>query len=118
MKRREWLGLTFATVALPLATARAQTAALVIFAAASLKNALDEIATAWTKETGKPAPKISYGASSALAKQLEQGAPADLFISADTDWMDYVDGKKLVKAGTRVNLLGNSIVLVASPDWT
>src|SRR5205085_411470 len=116
MKRREWLGLTFATVALPLATARAQTAALVIFAAASLKNALDEIATAWTKETGKPAPKISYGASSALAKQLEQGAPADLFISADTDWMDYVDQKGLIKKNTRVNLLGNKIVLIAPRD--
>jgi len=116
MKRREWLGLAFATTALPLATARAQTAALVIFAAASLKNALDEIATAWTKETGKPAPKISYGASSALAKQLEQGAPADLFISADTDWMDYVDQKGLIKKNTRVSLLGNKIVLIAPRD--
>ena len=65
-----------------------------IFAAASLKNALDEIAAAWSKETGKPMPKISYAASSALAKQIEQGAPADMFISADLDWMDYVAGQE------------------------
>ena len=65
-----------------------------IFAAASLKNALDEIAATWSKDTGKPVPKISYAASSALAKQIEQGAPADLFISADLDWMDYVGGQE------------------------
>ena len=61
-------------------------------------------------------PKISYAASSALAKQIEQGAPADLFISADTDWMDYVDKKDLIKTDTRVNLLGNKIVLIAPRD--
>ena len=87
-----------------------------VFAAASLKNALDEIAVAWTKGTGKPAPKISYAASSALAKQIEQGAPAGLFISADTDWMDYVEKKGLIKNDTRVNLLGNKIVLIAPKD--
>jgi molybdate transport system substrate-binding protein len=113
MKRREWLGLALATAAAPLSIARAQAGGLVIFAAASLKNALDDIAVAWTKETGKTAPKISYAASSALAKQLEQGAPADLFISADIDWMDYVDKKDLIKKDTRVNLLGNKIVLIA-----
>jgi molybdate transport system substrate-binding protein len=88
----------------------------VIFAAASLKNALDEIASGWAKDTGKPMPKISYAASSALAKQMEQGAPADLFISADLDWMDYVAKKDLIKADTRVNLLGNKIVLIAPKD--
>jgi molybdate transport system substrate-binding protein len=88
----------------------------VIFAAASLKTALDEIAATWTKETGRPAPKISYAASSALAKQIEQGAPAALFISADTDWMDYVEKKGLIKNDTRVNLLGNKIVLIAPRD--
>jgi len=116
MKRRQWLGLAFAMAAPPLAAARAQGSALVVFAAASLKNALDEIATAWSKEAGKPAPKLSYGASSALAKQLEQGAPADLFLSADTDWMDYVERKGLIKNGSRVNLLGNKIVLIAPRD--
>jgi len=116
MKRREWLGLVLAVAAAPLSPARAQAGGLVIFAAASLKNALDEIAAAWTRETGTPAPKISYAASSALAKQIEQGAPAALFISADTDWMDYVEKKSLLKNDTRVNLLGNKIVLITAKD--
>jgi molybdate transport system substrate-binding protein len=116
MKRREWLGLTLATAVVPVAAVRAQASGLVIFAAASLKNALDEIASSWAKDSGKPMPKISYAASSALAKQLEQGAPADLFISADLDWMDYVAKKDLIKADTRVNLLGNKIVLIAPKD--
>jgi molybdate transport system substrate-binding protein len=89
---------------------------VVVFAAASLKNALDEIAATWSKDTGKPNPKISYAASSALAKQLEQGAQADMFISADLDWMDYAAGKNLIKADTRFNLLGNKIVLIAPKD--
>jgi molybdate transport system substrate-binding protein len=115
MKRREWLGLVLAAAAAPQ-PARAQGGGLVVFAAASLKNALDEIAAAWAKEAGKPAPKISYGASSALAKQMEQGAPADLFISADIDWMNYVEKKGLIKKDTQVNLLGNKIVLIAPKD--
>lgn len=93
----------------------AQSGDVIVFAAASLKSALDEIAARWQSE-GNRAPKISYGASSALAKQIEQGAPADLFISADLDWMDYVDQRKLIQADTRLNLLGNSIVLVAGKD--
>jgi molybdate transport system substrate-binding protein len=114
MKRRAWLGLAAAIAMAPVG-AWAQDG-MVIFAAASLKNALDEIAAAWSKETGKPMPKISYAASSALAKQMEQGAPADLFISADTDWIDYVEKKDLIKTDTRVNLLGNKIVLIAPRD--
>lgn len=89
---------------------------MLVFAAASLKNALDEIAAAWTKQSGVTV-RVSYAASPALAKQIEQHAPADLFISADLDWMDYVDNKGLVRAGTRQNLLGNAIVLVANKDW-
>src|SRR5882757_6053987 len=114
LKRRSWLGLALALSLLP-GIAQAQSD-MVIFGAASLKNALDEIATTWSKDTGKPAPKISYAASSALAKQIEQGAPADLFISADLDWMDYLAGKNLIKADTRFNLLGNKIVLIAPKD--
>jgi molybdate transport system substrate-binding protein len=114
LKRRSWLGLALALSFLP-GIAHAQND-MVIFAAASLKNALDEIATTWSKDTGKPAPKISYAASSALAKQIEQGAPADLFISADLDWMDYLAGKSLIKVDTRFNLLGNKIVLIAPKD--
>ena len=83
-----------------------------LFAAASLKNALDSISKAWEAETGKKTA-ISYAASSALAKQIEHGAPADIFISADLDWMKYLSDKKLIKPGTEVKLLGNSLVLVA-----
>jgi molybdate transport system substrate-binding protein len=115
IKRRQWLGLAFATPLMPT-TVRAQGTGLLVFAAASLKNALDEIVAAWAKDTGKPMPKISYAASPALAKQIEQGAPADLFLSADLDWMDYLAGKNLIKADTRVNLLGNQIVLIAPKD--
>src|SRR4249920_2959614 len=100
LKRRSWLGLVAALSLLPGAAplpAQAQDT-VVVFAAASLKNALDEIATTWSKDTGKPMPKISYAASSALAKQMEQGAPADLFISADLDWMDHVARKDLIKS--------------------
>lgn len=116
MKRRDWLGLALAAAVAPTAAARAQANGVVIFAAASLKNALDEIAADWSKAASKPMPKISYAASSALAKQLEQGAPADLFISADTDWMDYVAKKNLIVADTRVSLLGNKIVLIAPKE--
>ena len=114
VKRRSWLGLALALSMVP-GLAKAQDS-VVVFAAASLKNALDEIAATWSKDTGKPAPKISYAASSALAKQMEQGAPADMFISADLDWMDYVAGKNLINADTRFNLLGNKIVLIAPKD--
>src|SRR5262245_30642367 len=88
---------------------------IVVFAAASLKDALDAINAEWQKETGKKAT-ISYAASSALAKQIEQDAPAQIFISADLDWMDYVEQKKLIKPESRVNLLGNRIVLIARRD--
>jgi molybdate transport system substrate-binding protein len=95
----------------------AQDNSLTVFAAASMKNALDDIDAAYTAKTGV---KIvaSYAASSALAKQIEQGAPADIFLSADTDWMDYAAAKKNISEPTRVNLLGNSIVLIAPKDST
>ena len=88
---------------------------ITVFAAASLKNALDETNTAFTKTTGVKVG-ASYEASSALAKQIEQGAPADIFISADLRWMDYAKEHKLIKADTRVNLLGNKLVLIAPMD--
>ena len=84
---------------------------VIIFAAASLKNALDAVNAEWQKEAGKETT-VSYAASSALAKQIEAGAPADVFISADLAWMDYVAEKNLIKDDTRSNLLGNRIVLV------
>jgi len=86
-----------------------------VFAAASLKTALDRIAAQWRKETGKQAT-VSYAASSTLAKQIENAAPADLFISADEDWMDYLKHRSLIEPKTRIDLLGNSLVLIAPKD--
>lgn len=107
------LAVAAALAVLPAAT-RAQSGApaLLVFAAASLKTALDEINTAF----GQGGVKVSYAASSALARQIEAAAPADVFISADLDWMDYLAQKKLVKAGTHTVLLGNRIVLIAPAD--
>jgi molybdate transport system substrate-binding protein len=93
----------------------AQDRTITVFAAASMKNALDDIDAAYTAKTGVKIV-VSYGPSSGLAKQLEQGAPADIFISADTDWMDYAIGKKSISEASRINLLGNSIVLIAPKD--
>jgi molybdate transport system substrate-binding protein len=95
--------------------ATAQDKTLTVFAAASMKNALDDIDAAYTAKSGVRII-VSYGPSSGLAKQLEQGAPADIFISADTDWMDYAAGKKSISEPSRINLLGNSIVLIAPKD--
>ena len=88
---------------------------ITIFAAASLKNALDDTNAAFTKATGTKVV-ASYAASSALAKQIEGGAPADVFISADLQWMDYVAQKNLIKPDSRINLLGNKLVLIAPMD--
>src|SRR3984885_3993322 len=95
--------------------ALAQDKTLTVFAAASMKNALDDVNAAYTAKTGVKVA-TSYAASSTLAKQIEQGAPADVFVSADTDWMDYAISKKSINEATRVNLLGNSIVLIAPKD--
>lgn len=91
--------------------ARAQEPVLV-FAAASLKNALDDVHAAFQARTGMRAV-ASYAASSALARQIEAGAPADVFVSADLDWMDYVEKKNLLRKDSRRNLLSNRLVLVA-----
>jgi molybdate transport system substrate-binding protein len=104
------LGLLSAVVgAAPPATAADN---LTIFAAASLRNALDDADAAFTKATGVKVT-ASYAASSTLAKQIEQSAPADAFISADIKWMDYLAERKLIKPDTRINLLGNKLVLIA-----
>jgi molybdate transport system substrate-binding protein len=95
--------------------ASAQDKSLTVFAAASMKNALDDVDAAYTAKTGVKI-SASYAASSALAKQIEQGAPADIFVAADTDWMDYAIGKQNINVPTRVDLLGNSIVLIAPKD--
>jgi molybdate transport system substrate-binding protein len=98
------------------ATAASGTAAEpVVFAAASMKTALDAVAAAWKADTGKTV-SIAYASSAILAKQIEQGAPADVFISADLKWMDYLEKAKLIQAGTRKNLFGNKLVLIEPSD--
>jgi molybdate transport system substrate-binding protein len=101
-----------AAFAAPSRPALAQSGDVVVFAAASLKNALDAIAADFTRQTGKKVA-ISYAASSALARQLEQGAPAQVFVSADLEWMDYAAAKGLIDPTTRSNILGNRLVLIA-----
>jgi molybdate transport system substrate-binding protein len=86
--------------------------ALLIFGASSLTNVLDEIGAAYTRETGQ-ALKFSYAASSALARQIEANARADVFFSADSEWMDYLQTRNLIDKSTRKDLLGNRLVLVA-----
>ena len=115
--RRMFRALFAASLALvaSIAPFRASADDLLVFAAASLKPALDEIiATPDAKAIGEI--KASYAASSQLAKQIEAGAPAALFISADQDWMNEVASKQKIVAATRVELLGNALVLVAPKD--
>ena len=97
------------------ASAPAQPRDLLVFGAASLKTALDEANAQYMRDTGRKVV-VSYGASSALARQIENGAPADIFISADLDWMNYLAERKLIRPDTRANLLGNRLVLVAPAD--
>ena len=112
MKLKRLLG---GILAIMLMTTAAQAAEVIVFAAASASNALDEIAGLFTAK-GLGTVKSSYASSSTLAKQVEQGAPADLFLSADTQWVDYLDQRHLLEAGSRSNLLGNQLVLVAPAD--
>lgn len=86
--------------------------AILVFAAASLKDALDATAEGFTAGSGVPVT-VSYAASSALARQIEAGAPADVFISADRDWMAYLAQRDLIEPATRRDLLGNGLVLIA-----
>ncbi|MBI1172916.1 molybdate ABC transporter substrate-binding protein [bacterium] len=110
-RRAALMALAVATgLAAPVA---AQAAEITVFAAASLKTALDAVAADWQKETGTTVT-ISYESSGKLAKQIQQGAPADLFISASTQWMDALAKGNLIKPDSRRDLLGNSLVLVAA----
>lgn len=105
-------GIAAAFAVVPSAQAQEK---VTVFAAASLKNALDAVNAACEAEVGEAAT-VSYAASSALAKQIEEGAPADVFMSADLDWMKYLSDKNLINKDTEVQLLGNKIVLVAPAD--
>jgi molybdate transport system substrate-binding protein len=102
--------LALCLLLLPVA-ARAQE--LTVFAAASLTDAMKDVSAQWVR-AGHPALRLSFGASSTLARQIEQGAPANLFASADEKWMDYLADKKLIAADTPKDLLGNDLVLVVS----
>jgi molybdate transport system substrate-binding protein len=95
--------------------AYSQDKTITVFAAASMTNALDDVDAAFAKQTGVKVI-TSYDASSALIKQIEGGAPADAFVSADLKWMDYGVQKKVINESTRINLLGNVLVLIAAED--
>jgi molybdate transport system substrate-binding protein len=111
--RRAVLALALALLACPAPAQEPRP--VLFFAAASLQTSLNAIAADWTRETGKRVT-FSYAASSALARQIEQGAPADLFASADLDWMDWAQQRGLIDAGTRRALLGNTLVLIEPAD--
>ena len=102
--------LTLSALALIL-SAQAALADVTVFAAASLKTALDEIAAGWTETTGTKVT-LSYGGTPALAKQIAEGAPADIFLSASVAWMDDLQAKALIQAASRRDLLGNRLILV------
>ena len=104
------LGLVF--WAMPLVAAGADARAPLVLAAASLQDSLTAEADAWAVR-GHPRPVISFAASSALARQIESGAPADLFISADEQWMDDVASKGFIRLGSRSNVAKNALVLIA-----
>jgi len=111
-----FLRILAASLLLALAAANpARAADVTVFGAASLADALKEIAGDYQKQSGKTVA-VSLAASSALARQIEASGGADIFISADLDWMDYLDNKGLIQHDTRENLLGNRLVLVAGKD--
>ena len=114
--RRGLLG-AFATALLAQATPvlAAQNEPVTVYAAASLKNAMDDIARDFSARTGVAA-RVSYGASSMLARQIENGAPADVFVSADADWMDYLAQRRLIVNATRRDVLSNHLALIAPAD--
>ena len=115
--RRLLLAAVLAAPALLAAALPAVAADPIVFAAASLKNALDDVAAIYHQKTGRSVA-ISYAGTATLARQIEQGAPADIFFSADMAWMDYAVAHKLVQPETRDTLLGNEIVLVVPKDST
>ena len=110
-----WTLVLAIVLSAPAHAADAQKPELLVFAAASLTNVLNDIGTEYTKQTRQPV-KFSYAASSALAKQIEAGARADAFVSADLEWMDYLDARNLIDRATRRNVVGNRLVLIAPLD--
>jgi molybdate transport system substrate-binding protein len=115
MTVRAFLVLLAALLASPAPAQREKSPELLVFAAASLTNVLGELARDWEKNSGVPA-KLSFAASSALARQIEAGAEAHVFVAADQDWMDYLVARNLIDKATRRDLAGNSLVLIAPAD--
>ena len=116
LSRRFCLLAPLATLASPSALAQ-QPTPMRLFAASSLQGVLAAHLQQWSAATGTPVT-ATYDASSALARQLDNGAPADVFVSADAEWMDWAQQRKLIQPQTRVNILGNSLVLIAAQDMT
>jgi molybdate transport system substrate-binding protein len=115
---RTWIALVVVLSSIcGIATAAERPAAITVFAAASLTDALQQIGTEFTKSS-RIQVKYSFAASSALARQIESGAAVDVFVSADQEWMDYLDSKKLIQTGTRTSLVTNRLALVAPTDST
>jgi len=112
---RALLVLLCCAVCAPLSAADRDRPTLRVFAAASLTNILDELSPLWEKSSGVPV-KTSFAASSVLARQIEAGGTADVFISADQEWMDYLQSRNLIDKPTRRNLAGNRLVLIAPAD--
>jgi len=114
MKRYSSPGMTLWLLlfCLPISAAQTDKPTIIVFAAASLTNALQEVGDGFMKDSSIPV-KFSFAASSALARQIENGAPADMFFSADLEWMDYLQTRKLIQVATRHDVLGNQLVLVA-----
>lgn len=122
MRKRKRHGLAaaglFGACLLLVAAGHAEEAdkpAIVVFAAASLTNVLQDLGDAFTRQTAVPV-KFSFAASSALARQIESGAPADVFFSADVDWMDYLQKRGLIQPASRRDVVGNRLVLIAPSD--
>lgn len=114
--RRSVLAMTLALLVPAGGTAfGASQPELLVFAAASLTDVVEEIAAVYTRETGQPV-RLSFAASSALARQIESGGRVDVFISADLEWMDYLQARGLIDTSTRRNVAGNRLVLIAPKD--
>jgi len=119
-RRAAWIALVLALLPGFGGPAAADTAAsreVLVYAAASLTDVLNRIGGAYTRDH-LTLVKFSFAGTPVLAKQIESGARADVFISADEDWMDYVDERKLIEHGSRVDLLGNRLVLIAPAEST
>ncbi|MDP8984722.1 MAG: molybdate ABC transporter substrate-binding protein [Pseudomonadota bacterium] len=112
---RFWMIVCLVLVSMPLTATEADKRSVVVFAAASLTNVLQEVGDGFTRQSSIPV-KFSFAGSSALARQIENGAPADVFFSADIEWMDYLQARDMIQRATRHDVLGNRLVLVAPAD--